>query len=684
MRRNDLIGKTLVPECLRHPDTPISVSSPDDFLRLSPKGGCDVHCVHRLPCGHACGQKCHLEDLHGAGPCLEPCLIPRVGCIHSCPSPCGAPCPVKCMVNIFQEDPVLKCSHPSPKLPCWQYQDEMSGRCQVLTEKLVPDCSHTVTVECHVDVTTVQYQCLVSCGQPIPCGHICKKQCSDCITRNADGNIQVDHGICQEPCGRNYTTCAHSCPAPCHGAQDCRPCHARCEVACRHSKCRRLCHEACMPCEEKCLSVCLHSVCIMPCSAPCVHVPCSRRCEQVLDCGHQCPSLCGELCPSSIYCQECGSDDVKNHAADVFLGLPYRDVNLNENPCIFPGCGHFLTMKSMDRSMEIKKFYTVDKDDKPIGLHAPLQPFSIEDGVMTCAICHGPLRDITRYGRLVSRMQLDESTKKLNLYHNRGYSTLSEELSRHVQRLRQARAPRPVQWEGSRQIYGARDKILSAMVKIMQKLNPGRWEKLLDFRQRITEYRRRVKSAEQRFQLVRNMVLTEQRRQQTPGYFRVTVHDEILQTNATLQAEAIEIRLDITFIADLLSPAHLLQMGDMKLELDLQKPRDECFVLARTAERSGRLHQQVESQIFIAQLHALQRPYTSPPNAQRCLELGKQAIAKARSVCEAHPAQTSGFASEVDGAERMLTGATVYGEITSEERMVVIRAMAREFQRTWQ
>ena len=31
-----------------------------------------------------------------------------------------------------------------------------------------------------------------------------------------------------------------------------------------------------------------------------------RRCERLLSCDHQCPSVCGEDCPSSAYCRECG------------------------------------------------------------------------------------------------------------------------------------------------------------------------------------------------------------------------------------------------------------------------------------------------------------------------------------------------------------------------------------------
>lgn len=368
---------------------------------------------------------------------------------------------------------------------------------------------------------------------------------------------------------------------------------------------------------------------------------------------------------------------MKKRVVDLDLGLRYGDVDLDENPCIFPRCGHFLTMKSMDVQMEIKEFYAVDGSDRPIRVLAPIPPLSIEDGAKTCAICHGPLRDIARYGRLVRRMLLDASTKNLNVYHNRECATLMEELSQHIQQLQQVRAPRPIQWTGTIQVGGPRNTVISTMAGIMEKPNPGRWDKMVNLRQRTTEYRRRVTSVEQRFHKVHNMVHDCQKRQKKWGRF--TVEDEILPTENNLPAIALDIRLDIALIADLLSPAHLLQMGDMKIELNLHKIRDECNVLSRTAGRRGRWHQQLEGLIFMAQLYALERPHASPEQAQSCLELGHAAIKKSRQLCKEHPPESAGFANEVNCAENMLTQGTFYVKTPSEECIAAIIAMTSDF-----
>lgn len=246
-------------------------------------------------------------------------------------------------------------------LPCWQHQDLSTVFCPVPVEKVIPDCAHTVKVACHVDVQSVDYKCTAQCCSPLSCGHTCKAQCCRCTVRSSPDATETNHIVCQQPCGRKHSTCAHLCATSCHGEEPCPPCEAPCDVQCDHSKCPPQCHEPCTPCaEERCLSNCPQAACSMPCAAPCDHVPCSRRCSNILECGHQCPTVCGEKCPSERYCQICGEDEILSHEVDFILGQTYKEINLDENPCIFPNCGHFLTMESMDAQMDLKQHYLVD------------------------------------------------------------------------------------------------------------------------------------------------------------------------------------------------------------------------------------------------------------------------------------------------------------------------------------
>lgn len=684
LRQGGNIGENLALQCPRHPDTSINVSQPDDFRRFSPEGGCDLRCDKRLRCGHACAQKCHSDVLHGVVFCLEPCPRPRTGCSHPCPKLCGDTCPSNCTINVFKEDRVLKCSHPAQNLPCWQDQDESTVRCPVLVDKVVPGCKHVVNVACHVDVDSMSFECTIQCRGSLPCGHNCKAECYRCISLREDGTVLVNHVICQQPCGRLYSTCSHRCASICHGKeQDCPPCQANCEVSCGHSKCPQKCCEPCTPCaESKCLSACPHSLCSMPCAAPCDHVPCSLQCEKFLECGHQCPSICGEECPSSTYCQVCGDEDIKNREVDFILGEPYKDIDLNVNPCIFPQCGHFITMESMDAQMDIKKHYDVDENERPIAIIASLQPFSLESegGVKLCAECRGPLRNIARYGRLVRRALLDESTKKLVLYLNREYVPLAKELPGYIRELQEATSKGPFKLPESVELSGSGNKQIDYMEKIIGASQPKRWQKILQLRAQIKGYCRRVKPAEQPFQRVRDMVVNAQRRKMTTGDFKFD--SSVLQTKGILQATALSFRLDIALFSDFLTLLQEVRTSETNPLVDLQILRKECSAFIDEAERHKRPVQQVEGHVFLAQLYALELPYSAPETAETHLEHALNALGKARDICSTWPGQTAGLKPEVESAEKMLHGGTFYTEITSEERMAVINAMAKEFQGT--
>ena len=301
----------------------------------------------------ACTSKCHSEMLHRAVKCLEACPRPLKGCDHLCPHCCGDPCPMKCQLQLRELNVTLACGHARDSLPCWQAQDPSRVVCRDIVTRVVPGCGHQVPVPCFVDVTEQSFQCEARCAAALECGrHTCQQPCNACKRREDGLIVSENHPDCPQICARTYKTCSHRCRAICHGETDCPPCQAPCEVSCCHSKCTRLCSMPCTPCaEETCPSICPHSRCNLPCAAPCDWLPCSKRCAKLLECGHQCPSVCGELCPPSRYCQICAPEDVKNMVVDLLLMEEYHEVDLDANPCMIPACGHILTMESMDGQM---------------------------------------------------------------------------------------------------------------------------------------------------------------------------------------------------------------------------------------------------------------------------------------------------------------------------------------------
>ncbi|KAK2813104.1 hypothetical protein FQN50_000781 [Emmonsiellopsis sp. PD_5] len=282
-------GTSLDLQCPRHPESPISAAVPEDFQRFSPEGGCELMCKDRLSCGHPCINKCHSDLLHKAVKCLEPCPRPMKGCDHPCPLPCGDKCDPLCKVPLTDSNRVLPCGHGKLTLPCYQAQDLSGVRCDVKVERTIPHCGHIVTARCYQNVEDDKFRCDARCGAALPCGHTCNRACHKCFPKDNTNQSVPDHGSCTQVCNRSYATCQHSCPEPCHAGHPCQPCEAPCEVECSHSKCNKRCSEPCAPCaSDNCTSSCSHGSCTMPCAAPCNWLPCSRRCEKKLDCGHRC------------------------------------------------------------------------------------------------------------------------------------------------------------------------------------------------------------------------------------------------------------------------------------------------------------------------------------------------------------------------------------------------------------
>lgn len=283
-------GTSLELQCARHPETPLVVSQPDHFVRFAPESGCDLPCEKRLSCGHICRGRCHSDLLHDAVKCQEDCPRSKKGCDHACPLRCGDMCEDRCKVNLTNIHVTLPCGHVVTSAKCWEFQNPASILCKVKVTRTVPGCEHKADVECHQDVNNIR--CMARCGQVLNgCGHNCPKSCHEC-TRRDGAVIRTQYGTCKVACGRLAACVRHPCQTPCHGEDPCPPCMELCDIRCSHSRCKKKCFEPCTPCAEQiCASRCAHSACTMPCAAPCDWVPCSKRCVEVMDCGHQCKLL---------------------------------------------------------------------------------------------------------------------------------------------------------------------------------------------------------------------------------------------------------------------------------------------------------------------------------------------------------------------------------------------------------
>ncbi|EXK49644.1 hypothetical protein FOMG_02133 [Fusarium oxysporum f. sp. melonis 26406] len=365
------VGTKLELCCPRHPDTIALCSKRGHFNIMSPEGGCDLPCAWQLePCGHKCKATCHSEAMHQAVLCLEPCSRIRTTCNHECPKRCGQSCG-PCMVPI--QDVKLSCGHVAKLLPCHKTLDLYLVECQVKVTKTIPKCGHDISIACSESVTSKDF----------------------CFPHS---------------CNRSLASCDHTCTQPCHGTSPCGDCQKACEVRCAHSSCSSTCSQACVPCIEQCTWACSHQgSCSMPCSAPCDRLPCDRRCEKSLDCGHRCPSFCGEDCPAE-YCQECSNK--KETKVDLLEGRLHGEVDLDKNPIVVLGCGHFFTGRSLDSLLGLDGVYLWNNNGQFLGLKDLSGSFS--KNMPLCPTCNQPIRQYApkRYNRLINRAIMDETTKQ--------------------------------------------------------------------------------------------------------------------------------------------------------------------------------------------------------------------------------------------------------------------------------
>ena len=697
------LGQTLALCCPRHKETPIEVCEPDDFSILSPEGGCSRKCISRLSCGHACINKCHSEPLHHAVRCLERCQRVKKGCDHACLKVCGDPCDTECQVQM--SNITLPCGHVRRRLACHLAQTPEAVQCKEKVETVMPGCKHTVKVCCYELPLAASRPCNASCGAALECGHDCRRICKACNTRNEDGHIlEADHGVCKNPCGRQYTTCSHACSQACHGQEPCRLCVEPCEVRCSHSRCSKNCHEPCVPCVENCSWSCPHrGACKLPCAVPCDLLPCSKRCTLALSCGHQCPSICGEICPEVQHCQQCADESVKDMMVDYIMGSSYANIDLDESPCIIPSCGHILTLESMDGHMEMSKYYTVSDDtnvENPIiALKSSSVPFSTSE-LKNCPLCRKPLRNINRYGRIVRRAWIDEATKKFIVWANAQFVPLASRMEQAEAKLRELTAEKQtiksplighaglssaverLRLEPVR-LTGSRDQQINAVFKA-QKAN-ARYKDISTLRMDIRRFLREVDEAEQ--PISRIHALVQDARKYRGVSAEIAEIPSVLQVRNRLLATVLLLRCDYAILFDFVTHSGATALGGnlQDFSLNLALNRKDCENLIQESRSLQQPAQQVEGLLYWARFVSLERGRSttlSDADMTALVDHARNQLQFARQICNSHAGQTAGMLAEVSEAEKMLRDATFYAPVTNAEKSAVYAAMAQSFQGT--
>eukprot|EP00347_Sterkiella_histriomuscorum_P010451 403376237 len=366
LKEGQYIGQSLNLCCERHKII-TQIQKPEDFQNV-PEGGCKLPCNARLTCGHSCKNICHsyeltLEDSTGHK---------NFKCLNKCEkeNPCGHPCSFK----------------------CHECTDKLRP-CQTMIDKVFEQCKHVGRVKCHQKDSS---KCYDQCQIIKPCGHKCQKFCNvDCSTEKCGVNVlkklpcghEIELKCFQSPddfvkndkfgCPKKCETlldCGHGCQEQCGScskkifhktcevkidkayqcghvkSQQCGTlsvlCQEKCKNQCVHNHCPKKCYEPCNLCLESCQIQCPHSKCAQKCSKPCDKELCTKKCELLLACGHNCIGLCGDQCPQ--ICRVC---EPKHETFEIFFG--YEDEP--ESTFVQIDCGHILDSKSLDTYIQTQK-----------------------------------------------------------------------------------------------------------------------------------------------------------------------------------------------------------------------------------------------------------------------------------------------------------------------------------------
>lgn len=290
--------------------------------------------------------------------------------------------------------------------------------------------------------------------------------------------------------------------------------------------------------------------------------------------------------------------------ADLLMFTPYKDINLDTDPCIFTPCGHIFTIDSLDGTMGMQDHYEVDPlTGNYTGLKSSSEPFSIEDS-KPCPECRGSLRNVARYGRIVRRALLDESAKKLTAWSNSKHQDLANRLvdleGDLMKSLDFKRKPKQVV---------ALDGSVTAQVETVKKLKTTkRYRKMYMLIREITNFEQKLSKDEQPYQRVHDLVETA-RRQSTwsDSIAKFEFSSEELQLREHLQASNLLSRSYLILLGDVMSVHEKTDVGMRgSLRVDFTANRVLCEKVIAEAVESKNIRQEAEAHVLWAKFAAME------------------------------------------------------------------------------
>jgi hypothetical protein len=373
---------------------------------------------------------------------------------------------------------------------------------------------------------------------------------------------------------------------------------------------------------------------------------------------------------------------------DFILSSTFAEVNLDENPCIIPPCGHILTLESMDGHMSMSDFYTINGEGSIVDLKNSAEPFSAS-GMKSCPTCRGPLRNLNRYSRIVRRALIDEATKKFIVWANMQFIPLVTRMQAIEAELREDAGgsrkapdtgPPETALSGPLQLKGTCDHQISQIGKLTRKEN--RYKTIIELRREVKKFLQQVDEKEQPFARVYDLVQDARRHRGIDVDLLSKV--DILQVRNRLLTTVLLIRCDYTILLTFLNDRKgQTSTSSPSVQVDLSINRKQCEKLMAESESRNQPGNYVEGLLYWARFLALERSLAEPGSEPtQLLDKAREHLQLAHEICDEYPGQTAGMRNEVKDVEKMLRDSTFYMPVSNEEKAAVYAAMAHDFNGT--
>lgn len=355
--------------------------------------------------------------------------------------------------------------------------------------------------------------------------------------------------------------------------------------------------------------------------------------------------------------------------------------------------------------MGMASHYDLDTNGLPTAIRGASVPFSTgSEGVKVCPICRGSLRNISRYGRIVRRGMLDETTRKFISWANTEHLKLAGQLATEQERLQGPKQGKPFRSDNREKltVQQPRQRNLHHLEQLLGE--NGRYENMIKVWQAINSFKQKVQREEQPFQRVADLVQHANRQSRAGLEFKF--EESVIQAKGCLLAESLLLQCEVAILLDFVSFLSrnswcLTTQAMTNLPLDFSVHDMPCLSLIDAAAAAMYPKEETRGHLFAAQVHAFAAkirksevvgdPWLDKTDSaleakneeeiSRRKENATNHLQQAQALIDKYPS-VAVLKDELNRVTNIVNGGVAYPGVSAEELQGIYQAMSREFSGT--